>query len=228
MTRLLPLLVIVFSGATAAPRASAETLKAVLDRMDKSAELFQGMTAKLTQVNHTEVINENETLIAQVRMKRTKSGVAGRVDFTGPNQKIVSIRERELQVYYPKSNNVEVYDVGKYGDQFDQFLLLGFSTSGKELQRNYNVRLIGTETVGGKVTTHLELTPKSKQAQEIFKKADVWLAQDANQPVAEKIHKNDQDYTLITYSDIKLNPPLSDKDLELNLPPGVKKITPQK
>jgi outer membrane lipoprotein-sorting protein len=226
MTRI-PVLILLFCGAIAAP-VSGENLKSVLDRMDKGAELFQGMTAKLTQVNHTEVINENETLTAQVRMKRTKAGVVGRVDFTGPNQKIVSIRERELQVFYPKSNNVEFYDVGKFGDQLDQFLLLGFSTSGKEIQRNYNVRLIGTETIGGKVTSHLELTPKSKQAQEIFKKADLWLAQDANQPVQEKVHKNEQDYTLITYSDIKLNPPLSDKDLELILPPGVKKITPQK
>lgn len=219
---------LVCSGAMVAPRLNAEKLQSVLDRMDKGAALFQGMTARLTQVNHTEVINENETLTAQVRMKRTKSGVVGRVDFTGPNQKMVSIRERELQVFYPKSNNLELYDVGKYGDQLDQFLLLGFSTSGKELQRNYHVRLIGTETVAGKVTNHLELIPKAKQAQEIFKKADVWLAQDANHPVQEKIHKNDQDYTLITYSDIKLNPPLNDKDLELNLPPGVKKITPQK
>ncbi len=228
MTRSFALLAVIFSGTITAPYVSAENLKAVLARMDKGAELFQGMTAKLTQVNHTEVINENETLTALVRMKRTKAGVVGRVDFTGPNQKIVSIRERELQVFYPKSNNVELYDVGKYGDQLDQFLLLGFSTSGKEIQRNYNVRLVGTETVGGRATSHLELTPKSKQAQDIFKKADVWLAQDANQPMQEKIHKNDQDYTLITYSDVKLNPPLSDKDLELILPPGVKKITPQK
>ena len=228
MIRILSLLVSVFVAATAIPSASAESLKAVLDRLDKNAETFQAMTANLTQVNHTEVINENETQNAKVQMKRTKNGIVGRVDFTGPNRMTVSIRERQVQRYYPKSNIVELYDVGKYGDQLDQFLLLGFSTSGKDLQRNYSIRLIGTETIGGQVTTHLELTPKSKQALEIFKKADLWLSQDANHPVQEKIHKNDQDFTLITYADVRLNPPLNDKDLELNLPPGVTKITPQK
>ncbi len=207
---------------------SAASLQDVLTRMDKSAESFQSMTGNLVQVNHTEIINENETQNATVRMKRTKDGIVGRVDFAGPNRKILGVRERQLQMFYPKSNVVELYDVGKFGDQLDQFLLLGFSTSGKELQRNYKIRMMGMETVNGKPTAHLELTPKSKQAQDIFKKADIWLAQDANHPVQEKIHKNDQDYTLITYTDVKLNPPLSDKDLELNLPPGVKKITPQK
>jgi outer membrane lipoprotein-sorting protein len=214
--------------ALAAPVWGAESLKTVLAKMDRNAAAFEGMSANLSQLNHTEVINENETVNATVRMKRTTAGIRGRVDFSGQNTRILSIRERQVQVFYPKSNVVEMYDVGKYGDQLDQFLLLGFSTSGQQLQRDYKVRLIGTENLGGQMATHLELTPKTKQAQEIFKKADVWLAPDATHPLKEKIHKNDQDYTLITYTDVKLNPAIGEKDLELVLPPGVKKVTPQK
>src|SRR6476620_10654983 len=110
---------------------SAASLPDILARMDKNADSFQGMTANLTQINHTEIINENETQNAVVKMKRTKEGIVGRVDFSGPNQKILGIRERQLQMFYPKSKVVELYDVGKYGDQLDQFLLLGFSTSGQ-------------------------------------------------------------------------------------------------
>jgi len=226
MTR--PISLLPISVLLVAPFAAAESLNDVLARMDKSAASFQSMNASLTQLNHTEVINDNETLNAAVTMKKAKDGIVGRVDFGEPNRKIVSIRERQLFIYYPKSNSVDIYDVGEYGDQLDEFLLLGFATSGKELQKNYKVRLLGTQTVAGKVTTHLELTPKSKKAQDMFKKADIWLAQDANYPVQERIDKNGQDYTLITYSDVKLNPPLSDKDLELVLPPGVKKVRPQK
>lgn len=228
MSPRLPVLLSVLSFTLASPGAGAASLNEVLSRLDKTAESFQGMTATLTQVTHTEVINENETQTATVRMKRTKAGIVGRVDFTGVNNKFISIRERQIQVFYPKSNVVELYDVGKFGDQLDQFLLLGFSTSGKELQHNYKVRLIGSETVAGQPATHLQLSPKSKQAQDMFKTADVWLSADATHPIQEKIHKNDQDYTLITYTDVKLNPPLNEKDLDLVLPPGVKKITPQK
>ncbi|MBS1874665.1 MAG: hypothetical protein JSU00_15730 [Acidobacteria bacterium] len=214
--------------SSAANLPAADSLNAVLARMDKNAAAFQGMSATLTQVNHTEVINENETLNATVRMKRTKAGIVGRVDFSGANARTISIRDRQVQIFYPKGNVVELYDVGKFGEQLDQFLLLGFSTSGKQLQRDYKIRLVGSETVAGHLATHLELTPKSKEAQNIFKKADVWLSEDATHPLKEKIHKNEQDYTLITYADVKLNPALSDKDLDLVLPPGVKKITPAK
>lgn len=208
--------------------AAAQTLNEVLARMDRSAASFQGMTANLTQVTHTEVINENETLNAVVKLRRTKDGLTGRVDFSGPNAKTVAVQHRKVRVYYPKSNVVELYDVGKYGSQLDQFLLLGFGTSGKELQKNYTVRLVGQESIAGRPATRLELIPKSKQALDIFKKADIWLARDADYAIQEKIHKNDQDYTLITYTDVKLNPALSDKELELVLPPGVKQVTPQK
>ena len=228
MNRTATLLSALLFAGSITTTAHAETLKEVLARMDRSAGSFQAMTAKLSQLNHTEVINENETVNATVKLRRTKTGLTGRVDFTGTNQKIVSVEARKVRVYYPKSNLVELYDVGKYGNQLDQFLLLGFGTSGQELQKNYQVKLVGTETVGGKTTTHLELTPRSTQAKDIFKKADLWLAQDADHPVQEKIHKNDSDFTLITYSDVKLNPALSDKDLELVLPPGVKQVTPQK
>ena len=159
-----------FSVVVAVPKVAAESLKDVLARLDKSADSFQSMTGDLTQITHTDVINENETLNANVRLKRTKDGIVGRVDFAPPNKKTLAIRNRQVQVYYPKTNVVELYDVGKFGEQLDQFLLLGFGTSGKELQRNYKIKLIGTETVNGKAANHLELTPRSKQAQDIFKR----------------------------------------------------------
>ncbi len=215
------------SVVLAVPKVAAESLNDVLARLDKSAESFESMTGNVTQLTHTDVIDENETQTAEVRLKRTKNGIVGRVDFGPPNKKTLGIRNRQVQMYYPKTNVVELYDVGKFGEQLDQFLLLGFGTSGKELQRNYKIKLIGTDNVNGKPAAHLELTPRSKEAQNIFKKADIWLGLDVNYPVKEKIQKNDQDYTLITYTDVKLNTPLSDKDLELNLPPDVKKIVPQ-
>lgn len=219
-------------GATAAISgwsvATAQTLETVLARMDRAAAGFQGMTANLIQINRVEVINETEKLEAQVKLRKTKAGLTGRVDFEGPNRRTVSVEQRKVKVYYPKSNLVELYDVGKYGNQLDHFLLLGFGTSGKELVKNYTVRLIGTEELGGRPVARLELIPKSKQALEVFKKADLWYSQESGYAIQEKIHKNGQDYTLITYSDVKLNPPLTDRDLELVLPPGVKQVTPQK
>jgi outer membrane lipoprotein-sorting protein len=223
------ILPVFFAAAATMQTARAETLPELLTRMDQSAEGFSTMTGNLKQLDHTEILGENEQQTATVKLKRVKAGLLGRVEFAEPNRRTVALHDRVVEVYYPKSNTVQITDVGKFGQQLDQFLLLGFGTSGKELQKNYRVKLIGTESVGDRSATHIELTPRTKEALEYFKTAELWIAQgSATYPVQEKIHKNAQDYTLITYTDVKLNSPLSDKELELKLPPGVKKIYPQK
>lgn len=224
--RVLPL--IVSSAAIAAlwanPVPTVENLAQLLARMDQASTAFTGMTASLKQVDHTEILGENEQQTAIVKLKRAKAGIVGRLDFNDPNRRTVSLRDRTVQVFYPKSNTVQITDIGKFGQQLDQFLLLGFGTSGKDLQKNYSVKLLGPASVGQQPTTHIELTPRSKEALEYFKTAELWIAQGSTYPVQEKIHTNAQDYKLITYSDVKLNAPITDKELELQLPAGVKKI----
>jgi outer membrane lipoprotein-sorting protein len=224
--RLLHSILLLFT--IAAPRARAETLPELLARMDRASAGFTGMTASLKQVDHTEILGENETQNATVKLKKTAGGLVARVDFAEPNARMVGLRGRTVEVYAPKSNVVQIYDVGKFGQQFDQFLLLGFGLSGKDLQKNYSVKLLGTESVGDRSTTHIELVPKAKEALEYLKKAELWIAEDAAYPVQEKIHKNGQDYILITYGDVKLNAPLTDREMELKLPAGVKKMYPNK
>jgi outer membrane lipoprotein-sorting protein len=212
----------------ASTAARAESLKELLARMDRSAETFQGMNANLTQVQHTAIINDDDRDSAMVRLKKTKDGLRGYVEFAEPNQRIIGFQNRQLQVFYPKTNTVDIYDLGKQGAQLDQFLLLGFGTSGKELEKSYKMRVIGTETLNGKPVTTLELTPKTAEALEYLQKVELWIPQNASYPVQEKIFKNGQDYILINYSDVKINSGLTDKDLELHLPAKVKKNYPQK
>ncbi len=206
----------------------ADTLKEILSRMDRSAQTFQDMTANLAQTQHTAIINEDDKDSAAVRLKRTKEGLRGYVEFAEPNRRLIGFQNRQLQVYYPKTNTVDIYDLGKHGAELDQFLLLGFGTSGKELEKNYNMRVTGSETLNGKAVTRVELVPKTAEAKEYLQKVELWIPAAASYPIQEKIHKNDQDYILIQYSDIKINPGLSDKELELRLPAGVNKVYPQK
>lgn len=207
--------------------AYARTLPEILSRMDEAARSFESMTADMKQVTHTEVINENETQVGTVRLKKTGDGLLGYVNFTTP-PKVVAFQSRKVEVYYPNTKVVEEYEVSKYRDQLNQFLLLGFGTSGKDLQKNYQISLVGDETIGGQATTHIVLTPKSKQALEYLKKAELWILEGAAYPVQEKLWKNADDYVLVTYSNVKLNVPLPEKDFALNLPPGVQRIRPGK
>jgi outer membrane lipoprotein-sorting protein len=221
-------LVVCLATLAVAAKAPADTLANVLSRMDAAATSFQSMSASLNQVTHTAVIDQDDRASGTVRLKRTPNGVLGMVEFTTPQPLIVAFHSRKVEKYYPKTNVVEEYDVDKFGEQLDQFVLLGFGTSGSDLQKNYQVRMVGSEPVAGKPATRIALTPKSKQALEYLKKAELWIPDDAAHPLQEKLWKNADDYVLVTYSDVKLNPSLSAKDFELRLPSGVKRITPGK
>lgn len=215
--------VALLSGAA----AYADTLPQILSRMDAASRNFQSMTADMKQLSHTEIIDENDTQVGAVRLKKVKNGLLGYIQFTEP-PKIIAFQSRKLEVYYPKTRVVEEYEISKYSDQLNQFLLLGFGTSGEELQKDYQIRLVGSETVAGQPTTHIVLTPKSQEALEYLKKAELWILDGGSYPIQEKLWKNADDYVLVTYSDVKLNVPLSDKDFALNLPSGVQRVRPGK
>ena len=69
------------------------------------------------------------------------------IDFTKPDAKTVAFRGQKAEIFYPKLKTVQEYDLGKQRGMVDQFLLLGFGTTGQDLKANYSVKYAGEETV---------------------------------------------------------------------------------
>jgi negative regulator of sigma E activity len=203
-----------------------DNLQDVLSRMDLAATSFQCMTAKSTVVQHTDVINENDTESTNVVMRKVgPNQVEGLLDFTEPPgaRRTVTFSSRQAKIYYPKLKTVEVYDLGTFGEQIDQFIMIGFGTSGAELAKSYTVKLVGEDSVAGQAATKLELVPKTEDAKKYVTKLELWVPDHgAPYPLQEKIYEPSGDYRLITYSDVKINPPIKADAVKLKLPPGVK------
>ena len=211
------------------PAARTATLDETLARMDKTAAAFKGMSSNVRRLSHTAVINEDTIDTGTMLVKRTKPReMKALVNLTTPDQKIVSIQGKKLEIYYPKIATVQEYDLGKNRELLDQFFLIGFGTSGKELAAAYQVRPGAAETMAGQKTTRLELTPKSKEVLQHLKKLELWISDATGYPVQQKFYLTGGDYSLVTYSDLKANPELPDSALKLNLPKGVKREYPQK
>lgn len=224
-------LVCLLAIAMLAPIArSSDALAEVLERMNRAGRDFKAMTAQVTYVTHTEVINENSTETATVTMKKVHSGeVQGRVDFTSPDVKTVTFSKRRAEIYYPKIKTLQVYNLDKHGEQIDKFLMIGFGTSGTELANDYSMKLLGMEAVNGQPTVHLQLTPKSNEARQYVSTLELWIPETGDPyPVREKISQPSGDYRIVTYSDLKINPKLSPDVLQLKLPDGVKTEYPGK
>ena len=124
---------------------------------------------------------------------------------------------------------VQVFDLEKHGEQLDKFLMIGFGTSGMELAKDYDVSVLGTESMNGQSALHLQLIPKVPEARQYVKKLELWIPEQGDPyPLREKILEPSSDYRLVTYSGLKINPPLQPDALQLKLPPGVKTEYPGK
>lgn len=206
---------------------------AILARMDKAAGEFKNMTARATYVTHTDVINEDSTETGTVVMQKVAPGeVRGLINFLGEDQRTVSIENRKVRVYYPKINTVQEFDLGKDGEQLDQFLMIGFGTSGTALAKDYDVSVLPNETVKGLEgvkTIRLQVIPKTGEARKLVTKVELWIPETGDPyPLQEKISEPSGDYRRITYTDIKTNQPLPPDALQLKPAPGFKTQHPGK
>src|SRR5438552_3245014 len=102
--------------------ARGESLTDVLAHMDKAAAEFRSFSADVKRTEYTAVLSESETSSGAVRMRRTKGGVAGIMEFGEPDPRRMHFDGRTAETYYPKANRVEVINVGKHGGAIEQFI----------------------------------------------------------------------------------------------------------
>lgn len=222
MSRLFPcLFVLLILGAR------AETLEVILNRMDQSAKTFHSLSTKMKELEFTAVLNESSERSGEVRLKRGKGGTIGIIEFHEPNPQTIHINGRTVENYFPKANTVDIYDVGKFSRTIDHVLLIGLGTSGSDLKKEYNIKVIGTESLDSVNTTRIELTPRSEELRKMVAKIELWIPDGQSNPIQEKASEPSKDYKVFKYSDIKVNPQLPESAFELALPAGVKKNYPK-
>ena len=217
MSRLLPLLCLLVYPLM----SQSQDVESVLKRMDQAAPAFKAMTADLKMVTYTKILDDKTTETATLTMQRVgKNDTRARIEFSGESPRTLTLQGKIVRIYYPNLNQYQNYDVGKTVN-VNQFLLLGFGSSGKELRANYDIKSGGSEKINGVDTTKLLLAPKDKRAQEHLKEAEIWVPNDSANPIQQRFIEPSGNYRLVTYSNIVLNPRLP-HDVQLTVPTGAK------
>jgi outer membrane lipoprotein-sorting protein len=205
----------------AALAAGTDQLQATRDRMDRAAAGFKGLSADLTQVSHTAVLNMDEAFTGSMKVRRFKHELGAVVDIQPPNAKKVLLTRHEVKMYYPKNNSVQIFDLDrKDAHLINQFWLLGFGSDSAELRNSYKLELGGPETVAGQKTVRLVLTPKSADVLAQLTKVELWISDTLGIAVQQKFWEPGDDYILATYRNVKLYP--SPPELKWDIPKNAK------
>jgi outer membrane lipoprotein-sorting protein len=202
---------------------ATDDLDAVFARMDKAAPMFKGLRADIKKVAHTAVINEDTVDIGTIIVKAPKPHEFHMlVDLQQPDKKSVGINGTIVEMYYPKANEVQIYNVGKgHKAELEQFLRLGFGSNSKEIRDAYNVTYGGAETVAGQKASRIVLVPKSPDLVAMYPKFELWIADANGISIQQKIYEQGGNYTVATYPNMKLDSNIPDSAVKLNLPKGV-------
>ena len=151
------------------------------------------------------------------------------IEFTDPYPYFLAVNGNKAEIYRPRIAKVEEYDLTKSREMFEQAFLLGFGTTGEYLRANYELNLEGEETAAGKATVKLELIPKSEKMLKHIPRLEMWISIETWQAVQQKIDQPATgDYRLFTYTNVAVNPKLSEKQFKLKIPKSTKRVYPGK
>jgi len=217
--------VTLLSAAQPVSQQSAITLEAVLKQLDAQAAGFQSLTADLDRTKVTVVVNDKSTESGRIQVRRDDKM---RIELTQPDERTILRDGNNFYIYNPKIHRVEEYNLGKKKSVVDQFLLLGFGTSGKSLTESYAISLRGEETLDGKKVVLLELAPKTDEVKRQLSKIQLWLDESTWIPLQQQFFETGSgDYFLIHYKNISRNVRIPDIEFKPHWPHGTQKIQPQ-
>jgi outer membrane lipoprotein-sorting protein len=219
-------LVVIGIALTLSRRAAADnhgpwTLPAVLRQLDATAKDFQSLSADIERTKVTVVVNDHSTETGSIFVRGDKM----LLEMKAPDPRTILRTGDNVFIYTPGLKRVEEYNVGKNRALLEKFLLLGFGTQGRELQKSYLVTVVGEPALGDVKTVELELTPKSDDVRNQFSRIEIWFDQSSWLPVQQQFNETGSgDYFTIHYTKIIKNPGLSDSRFKPHWPKGTEQI----
>lgn len=137
------LLCVAVAMAAALPISAANaTLEQTLAKMDQVATRFKGISANVQYMQHMDAIHEDDLQSGTILVKRAnRKDLHVKISIEKPDAKVAVTDGNKVNVYYPRSGEVQVLTLGHRRSLVDMILTLGFGGGSKEMQDAYQVSL---------------------------------------------------------------------------------------
>lgn len=216
---------IVIAGLTASHAgavANPWTLESVSHELDQASKEFRSLSADVQRTKVTVVVDDHSTESGTMEVRRDDKM---RIDLTSPDPRTILRDGDHLYIYNPKIHNVEEYDLSKHRALVEEFLLLGFGTSGDSLKKSYVITMQGEETLGTEKVVKLELTPRAEDVRAQISKIELWISEATWLPAQQQFFETGSgDYFIIRYTNVVRNVRLPDSQFKAHWPDGVNKV----
>jgi outer membrane lipoprotein-sorting protein len=130
----------------------------------------------------------------------------------------------EVNFYEPTIKQLTTMRAGANRGQFESFLTLGFGGSGKDLEANWKVTLVGSENMDGVTVAKLDLVPKEQKVLDMFTHVTIWVEPSRGISHKQIFYQPSGDLRTATYKNIQYNKPLASGIFQLKPPPGTNHV----
>ncbi|HMD86390.1 MAG TPA: outer membrane lipoprotein-sorting protein [Terriglobia bacterium] len=198
-------------------------LTEILSDMNEASKRLKTVSANLEYTKFTELVNDKSTESGQLFYRKGKTTEI-RIDIQKPERKILLFKKNKGEMYLPKINQIQEYNLEQKSDLVQQFLLLGFGTDSGELKKAYNVTYLKEEELEGDTTVVLELSPRKGDAGGQISRIQLWVNEESWLPAQQKFFESGGDYLIARYSGVKVNRILPGSTFELDAGSDAKRV----
>jgi outer membrane lipoprotein-sorting protein len=217
-----------FALAAVAPREKSTTLdlKEILARMDEAGSHLKTVSAKLEYTKVTVLVNDRSTEYGQLDFRKSKSPDI-LLKFEKPDRKVILFKKNKAEIFLPKTNQIQEYDLEKHSGLVQQFLLLGFGTNTNELKKSYEIKYTGEEQMGGNSAAVLELTPRESKVASQLTRIQLWISEESWLPIQQKFFEPGGDYLLTHYTSVRVNRWIPASTFRIKAPANAQRVKMQ-
>ena len=206
--------------------ASDPGLEKIVAKMDETAAKFRTAQANFTWTTFNSVVNEESgRQTGKIYFQRNGNETEMAADIAPPDAQQVIFSRGKIRRYQSRTDVVDEYDSGAHREEFETFLVLGFGSSGNDMQKSFDITYGGEEKIDGTDTARLELVPKSDKIKQHFPQIILWINPQNGILIQQKLMETDGDYRLAKYSGIQLGQKIPSKVFQLKTSGKTKVVT---
>ncbi len=205
-------LLILIAAASLAVNAHAATdpaLDKVLRQMDVASANFKSAEADLKSEFYERVVRDTSSQTGSIYFLRSAGGTEMGAVFTTPGKKYLHFDKGVGTLYDPVTKQTTKFGASQDRSRSESFLTLGFGGSGKDLERAWDIKLLGEDHLqdGGTsvLIEKLDLVAKEPAVRNMFTHIVIWIDPKRGISLKQESTTPEGDKRTATYSNIRYN-----------------------
>jgi outer membrane lipoprotein-sorting protein len=198
--------------------ATAQNLEEIIRDIDEKQRQIQTFSATFTQKKETSLATEPLLSSGRVHFKRPD-----RIhwSYLKPERAEVALEDRTFWVYLPDRSQAEKVSLSRKagGVQTLEALTAIFKKTFNELTEGYTIYSEGLEE---ERLYHFRLQPKEEKDRKVLSRIDLWIDKSSGAILRFIMVEVNGDHLSLEFGDPQINPPLTDDQLKIRIPPAVR------